>query len=259
MTKGVSYQGFLPIRKEATHQSEMISQALFGESFTIIESEGPWRRIEVDPGGSEGWVPGEGFHAAEGAEWASEGRKTDEMMVIYPSVTVLDTLHVRPLLLPAGSVWQGSGSIMITQDKHRFEMVSSEGWIVPGKDNDLEKIGNLLLSIPALHGGRCGFGFDAPGLVQMLCRSSGKAVPHSIIAQAELGITTNFIHEAQKGDLAFFHNGEEEFTHVGMVLDDGRIIHASDQVRIDKLDQQGIYCAEKEKYTHQLRVVKSLR
>ena len=85
----------------------------------------------------------------------------------------------------------------------------------------------------------------------------GIKVPHSISAQAESGSICNFIHEAKKGDLAFFHDGEDHFTHVGMVMDDGKIIHASDQVRIDSLDQQGIYCDEKEQYTHQLRVVKS--
>jgi hypothetical protein len=179
------------------------------------------------------------------------------MMVIFPSVKVNDLSFSRQLLLPAGSVLQDSGPATQKPGKDRFEKVSEEGWIITGRNIDPEQVGRGLLSIPGLKGGRCGFGFDAPGLVQFLGRCMGMFVPHSISGQAALGSIINFIHEAQKGDLAFFHNGEDFFTHVGMVLDEGKIIHATDQVRIDKLDQQGIYCAEKEGYTHHLRIIKS--
>ncbi len=177
------------------------------------------------------------------------GMQTKEMMVIHPFVSIEDTQNARLLFLPAGSVLKSD----------RFVKVSDEGWIEPRSDNDPEKIGRGLLSIPGLHGGRCGFGFDAPGLVQMLCRTMGIHVPHSITGQSVPGFVINFIHEAQTGDLAFFHNGDDQFNHVGMVLDEGKIIHVSDQVRIDSLDQQGIFCEEKEKYTHQLRIIKSLK
>ena len=51
--------------------------------------------------------------------------------------------------------------------------------------------------------------------------------------------------------------------HVGMVLtrnDDGdlRVAHASGRVRIDKLDQQGIFNAEDGKYTHHLRTIRRI-
>ncbi len=87
------------------------------------------------------------------------------------------------------------------------------------------------------------------GWLQMLCSCLGIYVPHSITGQALPWIEHQFPHEAQKGDLAFFHKGDDLLNHVGMVLDGGKIIHATDQVRIDRLDQQGIYCDEKENYT----------
>ena len=204
--------------------------------------------LESDSEQKSAWVTKNALTILNEDEWMEKQEQSGELMAIFPFVKVEDEQHARQFLIPAGSV--------LGNDK-RFKKISDEGWIAPGSQLDPEEVGKGLLSIPALQGGRCGFGFDAPGLVQLLCRSMGISVPHSISAQAEYGSITNFIHEAQKGDLAFFHNGEDHFTHVGMVLDDGKIIHASDQVRIDRLDQQGIYCDEKERYTHQLRVVKS--
>ncbi len=226
----------------------MVSQVLFGESFTILNSEGSYVLIKMDRDPSEGWVIRNGLLGTKEAEWKAKGPQTKEMMVIFPSVKVNDLTLSRQLLLPAGSVLHD-----------RFEKMSDEGWITTGSNIDPEQVGRGLLSIPGLQGGRCGFGFDAPGLVQFLCRCMGMFVPHSISGQAAQGSIINFIHEAQKGDLAFFNNGEDLFTHVGMVLEEGKIIHATDQVRIDRLDQQGIYCAEKEGYTHHLRIIKSIQ
>jgi len=204
--------------------------------------------IESNSEHETAWVHRDALRLLNEDEWREKQEQTGALMATHPFVKVEDVQFARQLLIPAGSV--------LGNDK-RFKKLSDEGWIVPGSQVDPEEVGKGLLSIPVLQGGRCGFGIDAPGLVQLLCKSMGISVPHSISAQAESGFTTNFIHEAKKGDLAFFHNGEVHFTHVGMVLDDGKIIHASDQVRIDRLDQQGIYCDEKERYTHQLRVVKS--
>ncbi|HQW86613.1 MAG TPA: hydrolase Nlp/P60, partial [Flavobacteriales bacterium] len=37
---------------------------------------------------------------------------------------------------------------------------------------------------------------------------------------------------------------------------DRRIVHASGRVRIDTLDQEGIFNGEEKRYTHKLRLVK---
>ncbi len=259
MQKGISYQGFLPIRKTPSEQADMFSQLLFGECFTISEEQGAWIAIRTDSDSSEGWVARESIQLMKEAENTGNRPETDTRMVIHPSVSILDTLNARPMLLPAGSLLHGQDSKIGSGDGARFKRLTDEGWIIPAENSDPEAIGEMLVSIPRLRGGRSGFGFDAPGLVQLLCKSMGISLPHSIIGQAESGSIINFIHEAEKGDLAFFNEGEDQFTHVGMVLGKGKIIHVSDQVRIDKLDQQGIYCAEKKRYTHQLRVVKSVK
>ena len=58
------------------------------------------------------------------------------------------------------------------------------------------------------------------------------------------GTTLSFIEESEPGDLAFFDNKEGAITHVGILLQDHRIIHAHGKVRIDPIDQTGIYNKE---------------
>jgi len=46
--------------------------------------------------------------------------------------------------------------------------------------------------------------------------------------------------------------------HVGIILKDNRIIHASAKVRIDKLDHFWNYNAEQKKYSHSLKIIKRI-
>ena len=67
-----------------------------------------------------------------------------------------------------------------------------------------------------------------------------------------------FLQEIQPGDLAFFGDEDGQITHVGIIMNDEQIIHASGQVRIDYLDQTGIFNKEKNEHTHRLQAVKRL-
>lgn len=76
--------------------------------------------------------------------------------------------------------------------------------------------------------------------------------------QAREGEPLSFIEESEVGDLAFFDNDEGNITHVGIIMDNNYIIHASGKVRIDRLDHLGIYNPETNKHTHKLRVIKKI-
>ena len=68
----------------------------------------------------------------------------------------------------------------------------------------------------------------------------------------------NFVSEAEPGDLAFFDDEEGNITHVGIMIDNSRIIHASGKVKMDTIDHEGIYDAEEQQYTHKLRILKRI-
>ena len=83
-------------------------------------------------------------------------------------------------------------------------------------------------------------------------------LPRDASQQAEIGETLSFIEESESGDLAFFDNDEGVIMHVGIMLENNRIIHASGKVRIDKIDHQGIFNVETNTYSHRLRLIKKV-
>ncbi|HNK42972.1 MAG TPA: SH3 domain-containing protein, partial [Flavobacteriales bacterium] len=46
----------VPVRKEPSDRSEMVTQWLFGETAEVLERDGAWSRLCFDHDGYEGWV-----------------------------------------------------------------------------------------------------------------------------------------------------------------------------------------------------------
>ncbi|WP_350340032.1 C40 family peptidase [Paraflavitalea speifideaquila] len=74
--------------------------------------------------------------------------------------------------------------------------------------------------------------------------------------QATQGEHIGFLQEVHGGDLAFFDNAEGRIIHVGILLNESEIIHASGKVRIDKIDNAGIVNTDTGQRTHRLRMIK---
>lgn len=92
----------------------------------------------------------------------------------------------------------------------------------------------------------------------MVYRLIGRSIPRDAKDQAQLGDALSFIEESSPGDLAFFDNTEGKITHVGLIMKDNYILHAHGEVRIDRLDQTGIFNTDKNTHTHKLRVIKKI-
>lgn len=107
-------------------------------------------------------------------------------------------------------------------------------------------------------GGKTPFGIDCSGFTQMVYKTLGIQLPRDAYQQATVGEHLSFIEEAEPGDLAFFDNAEGKITHVGIIMADNYIIHASGKVRVDRLDHQGIYNTETGRHTHKLRVINKI-
>jgi len=258
MIKGTTFYGFVPIMGEPDHSAQMVSQLLFGEEFLLLDKNGSWLSISLDFDGTEGWVSNSGVELRNIEDGEEKGTGRAVRVASLPLATVLDLTLGQQRIIPAGAIWNAKNRNSLSWYGHDFELISGEGFISPGADASPSDIGKRIVSIPAIPGGRSGFGFDGPGLVQMLCRMMGKTIPRSCVQQSELGSTINFMHEVEEGDLAFFDNNEDEIIHVGMILKNGRILHAAGCVSIDILDHHGIYSNEKGQYTYKLRVIKRI-
>jgi len=114
------------------------------------------------------------------------------------------------------------------------------------------------LNSPYLWGGKNPFGIDCSGFTQLVFKLNGHKISRDASQQVELGSPLSFVEEAEAGDLAFFDNEEGKIVHVGILLDNQTIIHASGKIRIDKFDHYGIFHSEIKKYSHNLRVIKRI-
>jgi len=46
----------IPVRAENREQSEMVTQLLFGDIFTVVSEKKNWLEIQIDADGYEGWI-----------------------------------------------------------------------------------------------------------------------------------------------------------------------------------------------------------
>ena len=99
-------------------------------------------------------------------------------------------------------------------------------------------------------------GIDCSALVQLCAKVAGFKLPRDASQQVNHGNTINSISEAKAGDIAFFKNENNRITHVGILLSNEKIIHASGKVRIDSFDSKGIYNKDLKEYTHKLYIIK---
>ena len=247
----------VPCRKEPSSTSEMVTQLLFGEHYVVKEISSGWVQIETAIDNYPCWISEKQHASITSAQFnflnQNEVPVSAELVYILSDISNKRSFPVSigcklPFLSP-NSPFQNA----------QFNYAFDGQVVAPGTKNgpqDLVSSAFLFLNAPYLWGGRGPFGIDCSGFTQLTYRLNGHLLPRDAWQQALLGEPLSFVEEALPGDLAFFDNAEGKITHVGMVIGDGQIIHASGSVRIDRFDHYGIHHTDKKQYTHNLRVIK---
>ena len=253
MNYGISNLSIVPMRNEAADQSEMVNQVIFGEHFKVLEIRKKWSKIRLAHDSYEGWICNKQWIEIE-----EDIYKQLDKEVATITTDILDIItktHHQPIVIGSILPSYKSGHALINNEMYRFDGLTTAGFT---KKEKLVENALMYLNAPYLWGGRSPLGIDCSGLTQMVYRLQGLHLPRDAYQQAEVGTTLSFIEESEPGDLAFFDNSEGKITHVGIILEDNHIIHASGRVRIDRIDQQGIFNTETGSHTHKLRLIRSI-
>lgn len=260
MLYGVLSQSITPVRKEPFEHSEMVTQLLFGETFLVLEQHRDWLRVELTHDGYPGWIDVKSSILMDQEEY--------DLLSIKDALSVASRLFVAkaendeyPIrLCPGSSLYNyipENGTFSLPGKQYKTFSIPFEP-LGNNKLQSIEELAKYFINSPYLWGGRSPYGIDCSGLTQVIFKMVGVSIPRDASQQVFLGQTVEFVSQYRTGDLAFFGNAEGNITHVGIVLNNNHIIHSSGFVRLDKLDQQGIFSVVEKKYTHQLRVVKRL-
>lgn len=235
-----------PMRAAPSHRSEMVSQLLFGELVTILESNGDFTLVQSVADKYEGWcqqshvtyvtnVPEQTMPIYAG-DWINPVMVDDVFMWI-PFGSRVDLLSLEPLnsqfFFRGNQLKPGNPDITLLRDHAMKFMHSTYLW-----------------------GGRSVFGVDCSGLCQQVFKLCGIALPRDAWQQALEGAEVVSLGKARGGDLAFFDNPEGRITHVGILLNNQSILHSSGNVRIDPIDSTGIIHEETLKRTHTLKTIR---
>lgn len=253
MGKAITLKSVVPIRKSADETSEMVSQLLFGEEFTILAVEERWLQIESCDN-YVGWIDRKMASLSDD----SAGVETSPYIVSSP-VAVIQCDGTE------GVQYLSMGSMLTVYDDETemFRVGHVSGRLVSGAVIKLQwsctaqllSTARHWLNVPYLWGGRTIMGVDCSGFVQIVFRVNGVELPRDARDQAQKGRKLGKDEAIQPGDVAFFCNPAGDVIHVGILLACDRIIHSSGEVRIDKLDEKGIFREDTGKYTHTLHAV----
>ena len=259
MKYGFCHLSVIPGRLDPSDPSEMITQVLFGDHFKVIEERAKWVKIRNAFDKYESWIDRKQLFEISKEEYTLiDEEKYPKLSSELVGVIRNEDDEIVPILL--GATLPG------INDDLSFEVQGKsfvfDGSISTTKKNELKvrliENAYMFMNAPYLWGGKTPFGIDCSGLSQMVYKLNGIHLPRDAYQQAEKGITLSFVEEAEPGDLAFFDDAEGNITHVGILLENNLIIHASGKVRVDPIDHQGIFNKELNNYSHKLRLIKKI-
>ncbi len=257
---GICLRSTVAVRGEKSDTSEQVTQLMFGDAFRILDisEDQKWFRIENHYDQYQGWIRKAQFYPIP-EDYYQAYVQTAHPVIIRRGAQVM--MKEEKIAIPVGSSlpFYENGNIRIDEQRYAVTGLARDITQKVSKDT-LVLTAQQFLGTPYLWGGKSPKGWDCSGFTQVLYKMHGYTLPRDSYQQAEQGQTIS-IEEAKAGDLAFFQRkpeGDGRVVHVGILLGNGKIIHADGKVRINRIDETGLYRDDLGKYSHYLKLVKRL-
>ncbi|MGO1787430.1 MAG: C40 family peptidase [Sphingobacterium sp.] len=231
--------------------AKRVYELLFGETLVIVERGKAWCQVQLPGGNQNGWMM-EGQY-----EIVDEPARLEQIVddvggyALTGSDATIELYQGSPLPLDM--------KLQTDRSEYRFlgDGRSTSTSFDAERDRQLlEDFVVTYLHTPFLFKGRTKHGLDAIGLCDLFYRQFGVVIASQIEPIVALGETVNLISEIKDGDIAFFENDQGAINHLGIVISQNEILHVVEKVRIDRLDDEGVF--NQQVLTHKLKIVKRL-
>jgi hypothetical protein len=236
----------------------MVTQLLFGDHFEVLEVQGSWCRIKTAYDDYECWVDKKQFLPIE--QHTFDILSSTEIFCVNELIQIITdnkSGQLYPIVIGSTLPNFDDGECVVQNVSFAYDGAFING-ALPFTKSGIIETAMMYLNSPYLWGGKTPMGIDCSGFTQMVYKLNGIKIKRDAFQQADQGETLSFVEEAEPGDLAFFDNEEGRIVHVGIVMDNNKIIHAAGKVRIDGFDHQGIFNNDKKDYSHRLRLLKRI-
>lgn len=255
-----------PVRQEPSEGSEQLTQLLFGEVCEVLDRLPRWTKIRSTMDGQEGWVDFKMLTDVKG----ENGKVKGEGVVAIPMAVATDMETGEEVMLTLGTRLPNyaHGTFEVLNKKYLIDPACvNNATQLPNSDlsraelpNNVCAVAQTLLNAPYLWGGKNAMGIDCSGFTQVVYSVFCVNLLRNAREQITQGAIVQSLTEAQPGDLAFFDHADRDpkatnISHVGLLLNNERIIHCSGCVHIDTIDEMGIHLPDGE-LTHHLVQIK---
>ena len=205
------------LRSEPSSDAMLETELLFGELFTVYELKNNWVWGQAALDSHVGYAPADAFGEAAGV----------------PTHRV--TARATPLLIapdvkrPSRAILPMNAKLYAVEDNGRFSRVAEGDYVFSAhiapletKAPDWVAVTETFVGTPYYWGGKTYAGIDCSGLIQTALEAAGLLAPRDTdLMENALGTPLALDAPLKRGDLIFWKG------HMGAMLDDARLIHAS--------------------------------
>ena len=213
MTKNLSNSySIINLHKKPSTKSEVVTQMLYGENFSIFRRNGRWLKIKIKEDGYKGYVQNKNF-----SEFLKPSHK---ISVLKAKIYRLPNKRKKVNIIPYNS------KIKVLEKKNNF-FKFSKGWIHKNdikpisyvEKNPFKKI-SIFKSIKYKWGGKSFKGIDCSALIQVFLNFNNKFCPRDAKDQVKYFKKNVKLKNIKKNDIIYWKG------HVALAISNKKLIHA---------------------------------